>query len=87
MKFDRMQISFVNVFLSDRTSKVKGTAKIKKIAVPEKETFKYIFENAKKGNEMAAVLIDDWQRNCEPKNDNEKKIINMINTAANRIFR
>ncbi|KUO70306.1 MAG: hypothetical protein APF77_16595 [Clostridia bacterium BRH_c25] len=86
-KFDRMQISSINDIHAGRISKVKGNVNSKKVAVPEKETFKYIFENAKKGNEMAAVLLDEWQKNCEPKGNKEEQIIHMINMAANRIFK
>jgi hypothetical protein len=66
---------------------VKDEASSKTVAVPQKKTFKHIFENAKKGNEMAAVLLDEWQKNCRPKDNEEMKVIHMINLAANRIFK
>jgi len=87
VKFDRIQISSVNDISAGGAGKVKGGMKSRTVEVPEKETFRYIFEKAKKGNEMAAVLLDDWQKNCKPKGDEEKQIINMINMAANSIFK
>ncbi len=87
VKFDRVQISSVNDVQPDRTNRRKGAANSRTIAVPERETFRHVFENAKKGNEMAAVLLDEWQKNCEPKDNNEKQIIQMINMAAVSIFK
>ncbi len=86
-KFDRMQISFVNVAPANISKSGSGMSKSTKVAVPEKETFEQIFEKAKHGNEMAAVLLDDWQRNCEPKDDKDMQVVHMINMAAKRIFR
>lgn len=86
-KFDRMQISSINDIWANRMSKGKGVAKARPLAVPEEETFRHVFENAKRGNEMAAVLLDDWQKNCEPKDKKEMQIIQMINMAAGRIFK
>lgn len=83
-RFDRMQISSVN---DTYAGSMKGGIENKAIAVPKKETFKHVFENAKKGNEMAAVLLDEWQKNCKPKNSSERQIIDMINMAADRIFK
>ena len=85
-KFDRMQISFVNVAPAFSKSGADVSNSLK-VAVPEKETFEQIFEKAKNGNEMAAVLLDDWQRNCEPKDDEDMQVVHMINVAAKRIFR
>lgn len=87
IKFDRMQISSVNDAQAGRISRGKGAAAGKTIAVPEKETFRHVFANAKKGNEMAAVLLDEWQKKCEPKDNKEKQIIDLINMAAGRIFK
>lgn len=86
-KFDRMQISSVNDIQVHQLSKRKDAAGRKALAVPEKEIFYHIFENAKKGNEMAAVLLDEWQKNCQPKDNNEKQIFQLINAAAGRIFK
>lgn len=86
-KFDRIQISSVNSIQTGIISKVKGGTSSESVAVPQKDTFKHIFENAKKGNEMAAVLLDEWQKNCQPKDNEEMKVIHMINMAANRIFK
>jgi hypothetical protein len=85
-KFDRMQISAINDNQESRVNRKKGAANGKTIAVPEKETFKHVFENAKKGNEMAAVLLDEWQKNCTPRDNKEEQIIQMINMAAGKIF-
>ncbi|MEA4849003.1 MAG: hypothetical protein VB106_17350 [Clostridiaceae bacterium] len=87
MKFDRVQISSINDYQSVRIGSNANASKRKAIAVPKKETFNYVFENAKRGNEMAAVLLDEWEKNCEPKNNNETQIVSMINMAANRIFK
>lgn len=87
MKFDRMMISNVNISRSEVAEMPKEKDKSKKIAVPEEETFKHVFQNAVKGNEMAAVLLDEWERNCEPRDDSEKQIVNMINQATKRIFK
>lgn len=86
-KFDRMQISYVNVAQPEKNGGGTDAQDIRKVAVPEKETFEQIFEKAKNGNEMAAVLLDDWQRNCEPKDDKDMQVVHMINMAARRIFR
>jgi len=86
-KYDRMQISYVNTGYTERTSADVGVQNGRKVAVPEKETFKQVFEKAKNGNEMAAVLLDDWQRNCEPKDAKDMQVVKMINMAALRIFR
>lgn len=87
VKFDRMQISSVNDIHAGRMSRRNGKVFCKPLAVPEKETFKHVFENAKKGNEMAAVLLDEWQKNCEPRNYQEEQIVQLINKAADRIFK
>lgn len=86
-KFDRMQISYINMAYAERTGAGAGVQNSRKVDVPEKETFEQIFQKAKDGNEMAAVLLDDWQKNCEPKNAKDMQVVNMINMAAMRIFR
>lgn len=86
-KFDRMQIASINDTHSaaaKRNRVLQSTAKT--VAVPQEETFKYVFDNAKKGNEFAAVLIDEWQKNCDPKNDKENKVFQLINVASKKIF-
>lgn len=86
-KFDRVQISSINDYQSAKIAGSTNTSKRNTVAVPEKETFKHVFENAKKGNEMAAVLLDEWEKNCEPKDNKEMQIIHMISMATNRIFK
>lgn len=86
-KFDRVLISSVNELQANRIGKRSGAANNKALPVPEKETFKHVFENAKKGNEMAAVLLDEWQKNCIPRDNKEQQIVQMINMAAGRIFK
>ena len=87
IKYNRSVITSINSTQSVHPNKNTGTDKSKRIAVPEEEAFKYIFENAKKGNEMAAVLLDEWQRSCKPKDVKEEQIIRSINKAASQIFR
>ncbi|MGE5677286.1 MAG: hypothetical protein ACM3ZR_04430 [Pseudomonadota bacterium] len=87
MKFDRVLISNVNISRNEVSGTPQEKAGSKTVAVPEEETFKHVFQNAIKGNEMAAVLLDEWQRHCEPRDDGEKQIVNMINKAANSIFK
>ncbi|MGE5630025.1 MAG: hypothetical protein ACM3TR_02885 [Caulobacteraceae bacterium] len=86
IKFDRVQISSVNNMQSVRLNKNKDMSNDKKVAVPAKETFEYILESAKKGNEMAAVQLDEWQRCCKPQNAKEKQVISLINKATKEIF-
>lgn len=85
-KFNRTQISSINNIKSNLWDNPNGRSDTKKVSVPEKETFKHIFENAKKGNEMAAVLLDDWHKSCRPQGDEEQQIYNLISKAVNRIF-
>lgn len=85
-KYNRALITSINNIQPVNSGKNKVGNQNKRVAVPEKEAFKYIFENAKKGNEMAAVLLDEWQRSCKPKDLKEEQIIRSINKAANRIF-
>jgi hypothetical protein len=86
-KFDRMQIANINSIhiANDKNNNVLNQNRY--IAVPHQETFKYVFSNAKKGNELAAVLLDEWQNNCCPKNEEEQQVIDLINKATNKIFR
>lgn len=86
VKFNRSLIATINSTQSAHSDKNKETGS-KCVAIPEKETFKYILENAKKGNEMAAVLIDEWQRYGKPKDEQETKIVKSINNAVDKIFR
>lgn len=86
-RFDRNMIASINSTQSVCSNKNKNAHGNKRIAVPEKETFKYIFGKAKQGNEMAAVLIDEWQSSCKPKDEQEEQMIRSIYKAANKIFR
>lgn len=84
-KFDRTLIASIN---STDSLKTKSTLNYsRRIDVPQKEIFNHVFDNAKKGNEFAAVLMDEWQRNCRPKNNEERQIISLINKAADKIFK
>lgn len=84
-KFDRTLIASINHMNSSKNDKV--SAYNRRIDVPQKETFKHVFNNARKGNEFAAVLMDEWQKNCSPQNDKEKQVVLLINKAAERIFK
>ncbi|MDF2521584.1 MAG: hypothetical protein K0R84_2212 [Clostridia bacterium] len=86
IKFDRSLITSI----SSRGTKgfySNMNAKKRNIEVPTEETFRNIYSKAKDGNEFAAVLLDEWQRNCSPQNDKEKQIISLINKAANTLFK
>jgi hypothetical protein len=85
-KFNRALITSINSLQSNNSSKIGMAYENKSVAVPEKETFKYILEKAKKGNEMAAVLLDEWQRSCKPGNEKEESIIRSINKAVHKFF-
>lgn len=84
-KFDRTLIASVNSTNSLINKNVVNYSK--RVEVPQKEIFKHIFDNAKRGNEFAAVLMDEWQRNCSPKNSEEQHIVSLINKAADKIFK
>lgn len=85
VKFNRELIATINNNQAEELDEVDNSNK--NVAVPEQETFQYIYENARKGNEMAAVLLDEWQRSCKPKDDKEELIVKTIQKAANRIFK
>lgn len=86
IKFDRSLITSIS---SSATKSFYSNMTVKKrsIEVPTEETFRNIYNKAKEGNEFAAVLLDEWQRNCSPRNDNEKQIVSLINKAANTLFK
>jgi hypothetical protein len=86
IKFDRMQIEYINI-RSTRGNRSEASYQNSIVEVPKKETFSYVFDNAKNGNEFAAVMLDEWQKNCQPKNEEEQRIVHMINLAANRLFK
>ena len=85
-KFNRELIRSINSGISNYPAKSKAPKQSKSVAVPGKETFRHVLENAKKGNEMAAVLLEEWQRSCKPGNEKEKRIVSSINKAADKIF-
>jgi hypothetical protein len=85
-RFNRALIMSINNTQPIQPYNHKTGYKSKKVEVPEKETFRYVFEKAKRGNEMAAVLLDEWQRLCEPKNEKEVQIVKSISKAINKIF-
>lgn len=85
-KFDRMQIAYINN-AHQADDRKKQVMLQKAMAVPQQETFKYVFNNAKKGNEFAAVLLDEWQKNCCPTNAEEKQVVELINKATKTIFK
>ena len=86
MQYDRAQIASINHIRSHRTKDNKDISN-NRVTVPEKETFKHVFKKAKDGNEMAAVLLDEWQKNCIPHNDKEEQVISLINKAVQDIFK
>lgn len=85
-KFDRMQIASINS-IQTKTSANIAVINKKSVDVPQADTFKQVFAKAKKGNELAAVILDDWQKNCTPKNAEEKQVVELINKAATKIFK
>lgn len=87
IKFDRLIIESINGSQRGSINRNTNMGNYKRNIVPEKETFEYIFENAKKGNEMAAVLLDEWQKCCKPKDAEEKQIVDLINSAVNQLFK
>ena len=86
-KFDRMQIAYINNAQVANGSRRNVLTQDQAMAVPKQETFKYVFNNAKKGNEFAAVLLDEWQKNCCPKSKEEQQVVELINKATKRIFK
>lgn len=86
-KFDRAQISSINSVQSINPNRNNALASTGKVAVPPKETFKHVFNNAKKGNEFAAVLLDEWHRHCSPADDSEQQVLQLINKAIDKIFK
>lgn len=84
-KFDRTLIASINGTDSLKTKNNLNYGR--RIDVPQKETFNHVLNNAKRGNEFAAVLMDEWQRNCKPKNNEEMQIVSLINKAAHKIFK
>lgn len=85
-KFDRIQIESINN-LQTKTTRKLGAINTKSVEVPHADTFKQVFAKAKKGNELAAVFLDEWQKNCTPKNAEEKQVVELINKAATKIFK
>lgn len=85
MSFNKAQIASVNNIYLARVS--KGGASAHNVTVPTKETFEYILESAKKGNEMAAVQLDEWKSSCKPKSFKEMQVISMIKSATNEILK
>ena len=86
VKYNRTLIMAINNTQSEQSRNNMVTHESKSVTVPEKETFDYIFRNALKGNEMAAVLLDEWQRSCQPKDEKEERVFKSIIRAANKIF-
>lgn len=84
-KFNREIIASINEKPSAASNRNHAIHN-KSVAVPEKETFKSVLENAKKGNEMAAVLLDEWQRSCTAKDEKEEQVLKCIHKAANTLF-
>jgi hypothetical protein len=87
IKFDRSLITNINNVETYNIYKRKSIVNSKKVSVPKKDIFMHIFENAKKGNEMAVVILDEWQKFCKPKDETEKKVMHMIDKAAGEIFK
>lgn len=87
IQFNKRLISSINNIHPAKTNKNADMSNNNKMAVPSKKTFNYILKNAKNGNEMAAVQLDEWQKSCVPQNDKEKQIVKMINNAVDEILK
>jgi hypothetical protein len=84
--YNKLEISLINNIQKNILIKNKYFFQNRKITVPTEESFAYVLEKAKTGNEMAAVQIDEWQRFCTPRDDNEETILKKIKEATKDIF-
>lgn len=83
-RFSRSEISSINNLRNGNNN--TSTNNSRKLYVPKEESFTYILNRAKSGNEMAAVQIDEWYRFCRARNSSEKCVLNQIRKAADEIF-
>ena len=59
----------------------------KKIPVPSMNTYRYVYEKAANGNEMAAAQILEWKEFCSPENSFELNVYkNIINSYREFFF-
>ncbi len=82
-KFNKRDISLITakIYSYDSCNTQKKT-----IAIPSEDIFAYVFNEAKLGNEMAALQIHEWSKYCKPCNIREKCICHRIKEAAKKIF-
>lgn len=85
IRFSRTEISSINSFKKSNGYNSIDTGS-KKVDVPKEESFEYVLNSAKSGNEMAAVQIDEWYRYCKPRSSTEKCVLNQIKKAVDEIF-
>lgn len=85
IRFNKSEIAFVNNLKKDTVLR-KGGQNKGKVDIPTEESFSYILDKAKSGNEMAAVQIDEWNRFCKPRNTKEESVLNKVRKAAEEIF-
>jgi hypothetical protein len=81
IRFNRSEISAVINSLDKGNSQYS-----RNINIPTENTFAYLFSKAKLGNEMAALLIDEWQRFCKSDDSRDKHVLELINKAAEELF-
>lgn len=86
IRFARSEISAINGFKKNNEDSNIITRDIRKVIVPKEESFTYVLNSAKSGNEMAAVQIDEWYRYCRPRNSKEKYVLKQIKKAVDEIF-
>lgn len=86
IKFCRSKISYINDLHRTKSCNGRDTQQVMKVVIPSEESFTYVLNMAKSGNEMAAVQIDEWSRFGSPENSEEQCILNQIKKAYNEIF-
>ncbi len=63
-----------------------GVKRVRKVCMPTEESFSYILDMARTGNEMAAVQLYEWHRFCKPGNIKEQHILMLIEEAVCEMF-
>lgn len=58
----------------------------KKISMPTKDEYKYIYMSARNGNEMAAAQLLEWVIYCSPGNAGEEQVYDGIYNAYKELF-
>lgn len=84
-KLNRPMLVAINGMYSYKSNLNRPVQQAPKTELPDMDTFKYILEKAKTGNEMAEVFLKEWQQCCEPKNDFESHMMKLINSAVKKI--